>query len=558
LTLLLLLLNLAGAIALLLCATLVVRTGFERARGNTLRKWVRRAGSGQIRAAATGTIAAMLMQSSTAVALLATGFVASATLEPAAGLAILLGADMGSALVVSVLSLDLSWLLPLLLVCGVFFFMKSHAPILRQTGQILIGIALILISLQLLTQATLPLRESKATAIIAGFLQRDLLTAYLVGAIVTWALHSSVASVLLIMTLCAQLVFTLPVSLAMVLGANLGGGLIAFGLTRDQPANARSITLGNLLFRASLSIILLIVLRTAGLPLVELLPRSTAVVGTHLFFNLLLVALCLPLTPLVARLAATALPGANDNQPRGNPLLERNSALDREVLKTPSLALASATRECLRMADLIELMLAPVMSYYDKPDGREIEETRKLDEHVNQIHDDIKLYLADLPDTSLSTPELSRKAALANFVVNMEAAGDVIVKQLLDLAKKKQVSDLSFSPEGREELINLHSAVTANMHLALNVIVSGDINTARSLFEEKGRIREQERLSNMQHMRRLQAGTSESRETSNLHLETLRALRQINSMFAGVAYPILNQHGELRSSRLRASGNPGN
>ena len=197
-------------------------------------------------------------------------------------------------------------------------------------------------------------------------------------------------------------------------------------------------------------------------------------------------------------------------------------------------------------------MLKPVMNLYDHPDSRELEATRKLDELVNKMHEDIKLYLVELRDEQLSPREAMRKAELTNFAINMEAAGDVVAKQLLELAAKKHSEDLSFSPEGRRELRDLHSTVTSNMNLALNVLVSSDIDSARTLVEEKDRMREQERNSNQQHMRRLEAGTLESRETSGLHLETLRALRQINSLFASVAYPILSESGELRSSRLRS------
>ncbi len=559
-TLLLLIINLAGSVALLLWATRLVRTGVERFKGNTLRKFIRRAGSGRIKAAFTGGAIATLLQSSTAVALLATGFVASGTINAAAGLALLLGADFGSALVVNILSLNLSWLMPLLLLTGVTCYMKGRSSAFRHSGRVILGIGLILLSLQLLSAATLPLKDSPFFSIVADFLNRDLVSAFLVGALFTWLLHSSIASILLVATLCNQEVFTPAVGIAIVLGANLGAGLIAFGLTLDQPGPARSVSLGNLIFRAILAIVILSVIRISGVPDISALVTQYSsmnpsagqiVVAFHLLFNLVLVILCLPLTGVAARILAKILPGIQDGKQQQNPLLERETALDRDVLDTPSLALASATRECLRVADIIELMLKPVMEFYDHPNTKAIEETRKLDELVNKLHEDIKLYLVELHDDELSPREILRKSELTNFAINMEAAGDVIAKQLLDLAAEKQHEDLSFSPEGRRELGDLHSTVTANMNLALNVLVSSDIDSARTLVEEKDRMREQERQSNQQHMRRLEAGTLESRETSNLHLETLRALRQINAMFASVAYPILSEGGELRS-RLRS------
>ena len=137
--------------------------------------------------------------------------------------------------------------------------------------------------------------------------------------------------------------------------------------------------------------------------------------------------------------------------------------------------------------------------------------------------------------------------SLAN---NLEHAGDIITRTLLTLAKKKFDNNLTFSQEGWRELTRLHDRVMANMQLSLNVLVSEDKALARQLIQEKVRIGELEREGNERHLGRLRKGTQDSIDTSNIHLETLRALRQINSAFASVAYPILNEAGDLLDSRL--------
>jgi phosphate:Na+ symporter len=127
----LIVLNIAGAAALLIWAVRMVRTGVERAHGAALRRFVRRIGDDRIRAAGTGTIIAVLLQSSTAVAILSAGFAVSGLLGTAPGLALLLGADLGSALVVRILSLDLGWLTPALMVTGAALFLKSGSRAVR-------------------------------------------------------------------------------------------------------------------------------------------------------------------------------------------------------------------------------------------------------------------------------------------------------------------------------------------------------------------------------------------------------------------------------------------
>jgi len=342
--------------------------------------------------------------------------------------------------------------------------------------------------------------------VLIGYLADDLVAAFLVGVIVTWILHSSVAFVLLVAALVAQQIVPLGVGLALVLGTNMGSGLIAYGFTRDQTAIGKRVPVGNLLFRTVASVIVSIVLRAVELAVAANAMQSAQwVVLGHLAFNSIMLILCLPLVGLMGWITTKLLPDAVDAGKHIDPLMNRQTALDRSVLHAPQLALASATRECLRMSDIIELMLQPIMSYYEHADKAAMKETMNLDKHINRLHSaTIKLYLSDLEDTAATDNDADRKLELSNFAINMEAVGDLIAKNMLTLAARKNQESLTFSAQGWDELSELHKQVVANMHLALNVLVSGDVSSARQLIEEKDRIRAQERSSNEQHLRRLQ------------------------------------------------------
>ena len=548
---LLLLVNVGAAATLLLWAVRMVRTGFERANGNAFRRAIQRSNSNRFKAVGVGILVAVLLKSSTAVAVLASGFAASGVLGFIPGMALLLGADLGSALVVQILSFDLSWLMPILLLLGGLLFLKGRTGLVKQIGRIILGIGMILLSLKLIAEATIPLRESELLIVVMGYLANDLVASFLVGICITWVLHSSVASVLLIAALVGQQIVPIPVGAALILGTNMGSGLIAFGLTRSQAAIGRRIPTGNLIFRSIAGVLVLIALRIVELP-VPLTPGDGMrwMVLGHLAFNGALLVICLPLIGLMKWLTSKLLPTPADVGKHLDPLMNRRTALDRSVLDMPQLALASATRECLRMSDIIELMLHPIMSYYEHAEKSAMQETKDLDIHINRLHSSIKLYLSDLDNTAMTERDTDRILELSNFAINMEAVGDLVAKNMLTLADQKNRESLTFSAQGWDELTELHKQVVANMHLALNVLVSGDISSARQLVEEKDRIRAQERNSSDQHLRRLQTGSVVSIETSDIHLETLRALRQINSLFASGAYPILSQHGELLESRL--------
>lgn len=545
------LLHLAGAAMLLLFAVHMVRTGMERAYGDTLRRVLRRASEGRVAAAFGGTGMAVMLQSSTAVAILACGFAATGVLPVATGIALLLGADLGSAIVVRILSFDLAWLIPACLTVGGVLHLKLRRRKLRETGRLILGLGFVLLSLQLIATATGPLREGTLLVPIASYLAEDYMTAFLLGAVFTWIVHSSVASILMIATFAGQGLMPLEAALPLVLGANLGGGLIAFWLSRGMPPEPSRLPLANLLFRAATSLAALALVETVALPWAVLGDGpGTVLVNFHLAFNAALVLVCLPFVGVMEKLTARLLPAAAPAAPDEDPLRRRASALDRSVVGVPRLALASATRELLRMGELVEVMVRPVMDLLGSGSAAEIGRVKAIDEDVNQAHTDIKLYLAEVNRGEMSAEEAARSIELTDFAINLEHAGDIVAKNLLLLAEERARKKWRFSDEGWSELRDLHQRLLENMHLALNVLVSQDLPSARQLVVEKERMRELARISHDRHLKRLQTGTPESIETSGMHLEIARGLKEMNSLLATVAYPILKRSGDLLESRL--------
>jgi phosphate:Na+ symporter len=547
------LLHLGGATMLLLWAVRMVRTGVERAHGPMLRNALRQSRGGQVTSAGAGAALAVLLQSSTAVAILAAGFAASGIVSVSTGLAILLGADLGSALVVQVLSFDLSFTVPVLILVGGTMFLKFEGRGVKQTGRILMGIAFVLLSLRMIGEATAPMRHSEFLRVAISYLREDFFTAFVVAALFTWLIHSSVAAILLFVTLAAQGLLPVEVGLSFILGANFGSGLIAVWLTRGQAIDARRIPLGNLIFRGTGALIALFMLQAFPFP-ANLFGATEGrqLVNLHLAFNLTLVICCLPLTGLVERLVRRLL--ADNLLEQSAETIDlmslRVSALDRSVIRTPGLALASATRELLRMGEVVEIMLRPVMDFFEAGKTDQIRQAQKLDEEVNRAHTDIKLYIAEVNRGKMTAIEAQRGIELTDFAINLERAGDIVAKNLLVLTQEMQDKKLRFSREGWSELTGLHDRVMANMQLALNVLVSSDVDSARQLVVEKELMRKLERASHDRHLKRLQSGTPQSIDTSDIHLEAVRALKEINSLMASVAYPLLTQSGDLLESRL--------
>lgn len=547
----LILLHLAGATLLLLYAVHIVRTGMERAHGAALKRLLGEAKRGQVKAAAGGAAMAIALQSSTAVAILACGFAASGVLALPVGLSLLLGADLGSALVVRVLSFDLGWLLPVCLFVGGVMHLKLPGPKVRDTGRMILGVGFVLLSLKLIGEATHPLRDSALLPTFSSYLADDYLTAFLIGAVFTWLVHSSVAAILMVAAFAGQGLLPLEAGVPLVLGANVGGGLIAFWLSRGMPPEAQRIPVGNLLFRAFGAVAALAAIETMDLPVSVLAGNSgAALVNLHVVFNAALLTCSLPFAGVMARLTRALLPDPAGNKGEGGLLVYRASALDRAVIGSPRLALASATRELLRMGELIEIMVRPVIDLLAAGTRDEIARLRKVDEEVNRAHTDIKLYLAEVNRGPMTAEEARKSIELTDFAINLEHAGDIVAKNLLVLADERSQRNLQFSRAGWTELKELHERLVENMHLALNVLISSDLSSARQLVVEKERMRVLERQSHDGHLMRLRSGTPESVETSDMHLEITRAFKEINSLLVTVAYPLLTESGDLLESRL--------
>jgi phosphate:Na+ symporter len=541
----LILLHLAAAVMLLLWAVRMVRTGVERAWGAGLRAALRRARGGSAGMALVGALLAVVLQSATAVGILATGFAASGLIGVSIGIAALLGADLGSALVVKLLSFDLSELIPLLILTGATVFLKFERRQIRQAGRIVLGIAFILLSLRMIGEATEPLRHSAVLPQIVSWLAGDPLTAFAVAALVGWALHSSVATLLIIANFAAAGLLPMEAAAPMVLGANVGGGLVAVWLTRGAALPARRIPLANLIFRAFGAGLMLVLLPV--LPLDRLgTGAGVQLVNLHVLFNLCLLVFALPFVGLMDQLTARLWP-TPESLDTAKPY---RSALDRASVAQPNLALASAQRELLRMGETLEAMFGPAMDVLDSGDAGQIARLRAMDDEVNRRHTDIKLFVAEVNRGKLTEEEIRRGLELAGLAIDFEAIGDLIAKGLLAQAADKASQRLTFSDEGWEELNSLHARVMANMQIAMNLLVSGDLESARHLAGEKTVLRRIERECHDHHLARLRRGNPDSIDSSDIHMEVVRALKEINSLLVKVAWPILTEQGHLLDSRL--------
>ncbi len=540
------LLNLFAAIALLVWGTHIVRNGVLRVWGANLRQVLHRS----IRRRSTAFIAGVgvtgLLQSSTATALLVSSFVGQGLITNSAALAVMLGADVGTALMVQVFALNLSWIAPLAIVAGVIVYLSKRNERAGQIGKVVLGLGVMVMALQMIVLATAPLTSAAGVKVLFAQLTGDVLLDVLIGALFALLCYSGLAVVLLTAALATSSVIPVQVALAIVIGANLGSGLLAVLTTLKSEPAVRRVPLGNLLFKLAGALIVLPLLGWVmhWLPHLGAEPKAM-VVNFHLAFNLLLALVFVQFTGRVAKLVEGWLP-----VPPASELPGRPRHLDPTALDTPALAIGNAAREAIRLADTVQDMLAGLMTVLKSNDFALAERLRERDDEVDRLYTAVKLYLTQISREALESRESQRWADIIQFTINMEHVGDIIERMLIDVAEKKIQHGLSFSEAGMGEIEDLHRRLLANLKLAVAVFLNGDLKSAQQLIAEKVDFRELEMRYADSHLQRLSGNTPQSIETSSLHLDLLADFKRINSLLCSVAYPILESAGVLSKSRL--------
>lgn len=544
--------HLAAGVALLLWSVQLIRTGVERAFMSELKHGLKALSENALSAAAGGGLAAMLMQSSTAVALIGAGFAVSGMLAPQSALALLLGADLGSALMAQVLVLPVQALVPFALILGVATFFKAGSHRTKQLGRIVIGFALVLISLGMIRDATAPIADAPLVQGLTAYLRGDLLSAYVLGALLAWAMHSSLAAVLTFTTFAATGLIAGSVAGALVVGANLGGAVIPFALLWSAERPARLVVAGNLVARGGVTLLFLGLLTGGAIDLVLLggSPGQQAIT-LHILLNAVLLVVGLPLVGSLIRLAEAVIPKHPDS---GS---ETVTALHPAALKHPPFALACAQRELLRMAETVQAILVPVLQLFRTWDPELARVIALREDDIDRMHFATKIYISRLRETDLPAAQEKKTLEIVAIANNLEEAADRIAVNLVSLARKMRDQTINFSDEGLADLEHFHDRVVTNGQLALSVLTTGDAEAARQLVAEKDHIRIEEQKLQERHLKRLQQGGSASIETSNIHQELLRLLKQINASLTYVAYPIAEETGDLLDSRLAHRRNVG-
>lgn len=552
----LLLLNIIGAVALLLWGTRMVRLGFTRAYATSLQQLIAKSTNNRVKAFLAGLGVTTVLQSSTATTIICASFASKHMISLTAALAVIIGADIGTTIVAQILIFDLSWLMPMLILSGVLMHhYYEHGGRRRHIARALIGLGLVLLALTLIKSSGASLSGSETLPILFKPLEDEPILALLVAALLTWLLHSSLASVLIIATFVTGDLISLNLALKLVLGANLGAAIVAYVMCYSMGTQARRITTANIIMRLTC-----VALIMPFIPLIMPyfvnpdLHHGRDVINFHMGFNVFLAVIFLPLTATLSKTIEKIIPEKAAEEDIANKPLY----LDNSTLNSPTIALASAARETLRIAKIVEDMFSNSMIALKEENIEALEKIKESDNQVDKLYNEVKLYLTKISEEALDPKESDRFLQILTFSTNLEHIGDIIDSSLYDITHSKIDEKVRFSKEGFQEIRDFHNTILTNMKIAQAIFMSEDPALARQLVEGKEKVRKAAKESTHAHFERLRHGVPETKATSSLHTDIIRDYKRINSYITSVAFTILENAERYRDARRDSNEAPHN
>lgn len=526
------LINILGAVSLLLFGMEMVKQGIIAAFNNDLKRIISRFTRNKTSAFTVGLGITSVLQSSTATALLISSFASRSLIAGAPALAVMLGADIGTTLVAQVLSFDLSWLSPALIVIGLVSHRRASTEIIKNVGTALIGLGLMLLSLKLIGSSTGPLREAAVLQELFHALEDERLLALLLIVVLTWISHSSIAMILLIMSLAASSIISPQLGLVLVLGANIGGTIPAVIATLNKGAQALRITVSNSCFKIISCLAVLPFIDIISSLQTQYLPDDIArhIVDFHTIFNVAVAAVFLPLTghaySIIKRYIPDPPKAVNDTESR---------YLNEKLITTPSMAIDCVLRETMHMAEVVYTMIGNCLPALTSDSSRPSRELMKMESSVDRLHSEIAKYVTKLGRQDLKSEQLSMTNRILAFSLNLEHSAD-ITENIAEMTHKKVKDKVELSDDGLADIVTIHETVLNNFHLAMRVFSTQDIDLVHQLLAGKRQVKKLTEQASQQHLERLREGKGDN---NTLHLDIIRELNRINWHITGVVYPVL-------------------
>jgi phosphate:Na+ symporter len=531
----LVLFSILGGTALLLYGVRLVGEGLQRAAGTRLRHLLSTLTGNRFKSLLVGAGVTAVLQSSSATTVMLVGFASAGLLSLRQTIGVILGADIGTTITVQLLAFNLLSLSPLVVFVGWLLWATGRGTV-KYVGEAILGFGFLFLGMKLVADGTAPLAQSALFAELLRALTDQPLVLLLVSAAFSGIVRSSAATIGFALSLATAGIMPLAAAVPIIFGANIGTAVTALVAAVGQNAEARRVAAAHAAFKV---VGVALFFPFIG-PFADLVARTAPdvprqIANAHTIFNVVVAAIFLPFSDWAAGFFTRLIP-------------ERTTSrvgaiyLNPETLDTPAVALGQAVREALRMGDVVVQSLKDSVTVLEHNDEALMRQVIARDDVIDRLEEDIKQFLIKLGQLPLTEEQAERETALIFVIANLEEIGDVVEKNLMELAEKKLRGGHSFSQQGWGEIRDVFAKVIENLELALSALAAQDASIAEKVIRHKTSINLLERRLRQTHIQRLHEGLRESIDTSSLHLDLLANLKRANSLAAGIAYAVLGRH----------------
>ncbi len=525
-----------GGLGLFLYGMTIMGDGLQKAAGDRLRKLIEVLTNNRLMGVLVGALVTMVIQSSSATTVMVIGFVNAGLMSLPQAVGVIMGANIGTTITAQIIAFDVVEYAPIAVALGVAIWLSAKKKRNRDIAEIMIGIGILFIGMDMMSGGLKPLAEVQAFADIMVNLNNPVI-GVIVGLLLTTVVQSSSASIGLLQALAGEGLISINMAFPILFGDNIGTTTTSLISSVGANKTAKRAAVIHFLFNLVGTIVFMLFLRIPIQYVVELLTPGDVkrqIANAHTLFNLLNVALQFPFAKFLVVAAERLVPGEDGVD------IDATIYLDNRILETPGIALGQAKKEVIRMGELVANNLELSRDALINGGGETIEKVLETEILINKIEKEITQYLVHLSKEALSA---SQHTTINNYLYtinDIERVGDHI-ENIVELAQYKNRSGFSFSKDGIDGLNEMFDKCQLVFDKTMKAFATDDEALARQVLvleDEVDAIEKRNREDHMDRLNKMECLT----EPGVLYLDTLSNLERVSDHSVNVAMYVLDKY----------------
>jgi len=496
--------GLFGGLGLFLYGMKMMGDGLANTSGEKLKKIFEKITSNPIKGVATGAAITAVIQSSSATTVMVVGFVNAGLMNLYQAAAVIMGANIGTTVTAQLIAFKLDNIIPIFLGIGSLTILFSKGKKGREIGNIILGLGILFLGMELMKDTMSPLAESPAFATLIMKLEGNTFLGILTGVMMTAVIQSSSASTGILVALASTGAVPLAVAVPILFGNNIGTCITALLSSIGTSKTAKKAALIHLFFNIFGTLIFIPFIN----PLISLVQGISPdgavdikrqIANAHTIFNITNTIIMVPFIKYLVALVNKIIPGEDEVQTMGV------KYIDDRLLETPVIAVGQTTKEVVRMANLAKENVQLAMSCFINNNESSIKTVYENEKLINLLEDEITSYLVKLSSTELSEQQTKIVTSMFNVVNDIERIGDH-AENLADITSEKIQKNLEFSRDALHELDGMYKYIVHALEISIESFENSDIMKAESIMVIENRIDSLEKELRLSHIRRLNNG----------------------------------------------------